>query len=343
LKYWPLKELILARAREFFREPEAIFWVYGFPVILMFGLGIAFRTGSDEVHVDIVAGDGADEARAALAAVPAFKVSVLPLDEARKRYAAAKTDLIVEVVDGGYRYTLDPSKTGAEASRVRVNDALQAAAGRRDPRTAATELITEPGSRYIDWLIPGLLGMNIMGGGLWGLGFVTVDLRMRKLLKRFVATPMRRGDFLLALMVSRLLFLIPEITAILAVGHFAFGLRVQGSLGAVLVVILVGAASFAGLGLLIACRTDKIETVSGLLNLIMLPMWLLSGIFFASSRFPEAMQPFVQALPLTQLNIALRGVILEGAPLAAQGWPLLILTVYGVVSFAAALRWFKWQ
>ena len=341
--YWPLKELILARTREFFREPEAIFWVYGFPIILMFGLGIAFRTGSEEIKVDVVAGDGAEEARAALSAVPVFKVAVLPLEEARKRYAAAKTDLIVELVDGGYRYTLDPSKAGAEASRVRVNDALQAAAGRKDPKSAATALITEPGSRYIDWLIPGLLGMNIMGGGLWGLGFVTVDLRMRKLLKRFVATPMRRSDFLLALLGSRLFFLVPEIIVILAAGHLIFGLEIKGSLISLAAISLLGAVAFGGLGLLLACRTDKIEVASGLLNLIMLPMWLFSGIFFSSERFPDAMQPFIQSLPLTQLNNALRAVILEGSSFGGQWVAALLLAACALLSFAAALRWFRWQ
>ena len=185
--------------------------------------------------------------------------------------------------------------------------------------------------------------MNIMGGGLWGLGFVTVDLRMRKLLKRFVATPMRRSDFLLALMGSRLLFLIPEISVILGVGHFVFGLEVRGSLASVAALVVTGAASFAGLGLLVACRTDKIETVTGILNFIMMPMWLFSGVFFPASRFPDALQPFVQTLPLTQLNGALRAVILDGDPLIQQWVPMLILALVGSVSFSAALRWFRWQ
>ncbi|MBI4601455.1 MAG: ABC transporter permease [Planctomycetes bacterium] len=310
----------------------------------MFGLGIAFRSGADqEVHVDVVAGSRAEEARAALGSDPRFQVAVVSPEEAKARFASGKTDVIVEGRGEGYRYVYDPSRTGAEAARIRVNDALQAAAGRRDPVPSASELITEPGSRYIDWLIPGLLGMNIMGGGLWGLGFVTVDMRMRKLLKRFVATPMRRSDFLLALMASRLMFLVTEIGVILAVGCLAFGLQVKGSLLALAVVILVGAASFAGLGLLVASRTDKIETVSGLLNLVMLPMWLLSGIFFSAERFPGAMQPLVQALPLTQLNNALRAVILEGAPLGSQWLPVAALAAYGILAFGAALRMFKWQ
>jgi len=343
VKYYPLKELIVARAKEFFREPEAIFWVYVFPVLLMFGLGVAFRGGEVEVHVDVVAGSEADTAARSLKSVDGFRVEVVAIEEARARYAAGKVDIIVEPSRGGYRYLYDASRTGAEAAKIRVNDVLQAAAGREDRISSTSDLITEPGSRYIDWLIPGLMGMNIMGGGLWGLGFVTVDLRVRKLLKRYVATPMRRSDFLLALMSSRLFFLVPEMVLIIAVGHYAFGLEVQGNLVAVAALILVGAICFAGIGLLVACRAEKIETVSGLMNLVMLPMWLLSGIFFSSERFPESMQPFVQALPLTQLNNGLRGLILEGSSLTEQWMPLLLLSGYGVLAFFLALTWFKWK
>ncbi len=344
MKYNPLRELIIARIREFRREPEAIFWVYVFPVLLMAGLGIAFRGGGgEEIGVDVAAGSEAEKTRDVLAVVKGFRVEVMLLEEAHKRYTAGKTDIIVERRGDSYHYVYDASRTGAEGAKLRVNDALQSAAGRKDVVPSSAELITEPGRRYIDWLIPGILGMNIMGGGMWGLGFVTVDLRMRKLLKRFVATPMRRSDFLLALMAGRLLFLITEVVAILAVGRFLFGLEVRGSLLTLAAISLTGAVSFAGIGLLIACRTNKIETVSGLMNVVMLPMWLVSGIFFSSERFPEVMQPFVQALPLTQLNNSLRSVILEGAPLGTQWLPLMALAVYAVASFALALKWFKWQ
>jgi ABC-type multidrug transport system permease subunit len=344
-RYYPLKELLFLRTKEFFREPEAIFWVYVFPILLMVGLGVAFRTGgsAEEVRVDVVPGGRSGEIRKALEPARGLHVEQVSLEEARARVSAGKTDIIIDATGPVLRFVHDPSRSGSEAARLRVNDVLQTASGRKDPLAIEVETITEPGSRYIDWLIPGLVGMNIMGGGLWGLGFVTVDLRMRKLLKRFVATPMRRSDFLLALLGSRLFFLVPEIIVILAAGHLIFGLEVRGSLVSLAAVSLLGAVAFGGLGLLLACRTDKIEVASGLLNLIMLPMWLFSGIFFSSERFPEVMQPFIQALPLTQLNNALRAVILEGSSFAAQWLPALLLGCCAVVSFAAALRWFRWQ
>ncbi|MGH7171563.1 MAG: ABC transporter permease, partial [Gemmataceae bacterium] len=191
--------------------------------------------------------------------------------------------------------------------------------------------------------VPGLLGMSLMGGGLWGVGFVTVDMRIRKVLKRFLATPMRKTDFLLGILVSRLLFLVPEILVLLLFARVAFGVVIQGSLLAIVVLVLLGALTFAGIGLLVASRARTVEAVSGLMNLVMLPMWVLSGIFFTSERFPEAMQPFIKALPLTPLIEALRAVALEGMGLP-ELWPqLAILSVWAVASFVLALRWFRWN
>ncbi len=185
--------------------------------------------------------------------------------------------------------------------------------------------------------------MSLMGGGLWGVGFVTVDMRIRKVLKRFLATPMRKSDFLLGILFSRLLFLVPEVLVILLFARLAFGVVIQGSLLAVVALIFLGALAFAGIGLLVASRARTVEAVSGLMNLVMLPMWVLSGIFFSSERFPEAMQPFIKVLPLTPLNDALRGVTLEGMSLESL-WPqIAILAAWAVGSFVLALRWFRWN
>jgi ABC-type multidrug transport system permease subunit len=203
--------------------------------------------------------------------------------------------------------------------------------------------MNEPGGRYIDFLVPGLLGMGLMGGGLWGVGFVTVDLRVRKLLKRYLATPMRKADFLAALMISRLLFMVPEVLLLLVFSWLVFGVTVAGGLGAVVLLILLGAFAFSGVGLLVACRATTMESASGLMNLVMLPMWVLSGIFFSSERFPDFLQPLIRALPLTALIDALRAVMLEGATLASQ-WPqVLTLAAWGVVSFTLALWLFRWN
>ena len=207
---------------------------------------------------------------------------------------------------------------------------------------AVDVVFSEPGGRYIDFLIPGIIGMNLMGGGLWGVGFVIVDMRIRKLLKRFIATPMKKSDLMVAVMVARMLFLIPEVVIVLLFAWWAFGVGVHGSVFALAVVIGLGAVSFSGIGVLVASRAQKLETVSGLMNLVMLPMWLVSGIFFSYERFPETALPLIRALPLTPLNDALRAVMLDGAALGSLGVELATLSAYAVVTFVLALEWFRW-
>ena len=341
--YRPLRELTLARVREFLREPEAVFWTYGFPLMLAVGLGIAFRDQPVEiVRVDVQEEAGAREVAAQLATRDDIAVAVRGKAESRERLRMGRSSLVV-VPGDPLTFVFDPGRPESALARARADDVLQRAAGRQDPVRTAETRVTEPGSRYIDFLVPGLLGMNLMGGSLWGVGFVIVDMRVKKLLKRLAATPMTRTDFLWSIAGGRLLFMIPELAVILGAGVLLFGMPVRGSWLAILTLALVGAASFAGLGMLAACRAQRIETVSGLMNVIMVPMWLLSGIFFSSERFPDLLQPLVQALPLTQLNDALRAVILEGASLASQGWRLLALAAWGLVPFGLALRWFRWN
>jgi len=344
MAYHPLKELFLARAREFFREPEAIFWVYVFPLLLAVCLGIAFRTNPAEsvrILVEETSGGAAEELAARLREDQRLQVAVKPPEAARKDMILGRADLVVrpgKVI----RFILDATRAEGKLARQWANARIQEAAGRRDPAPIEDEPCSQPGSRYIDFLLPGLIGMNIMGGGLWGVGFVIVDMRVRKLLKRFLATPMRKRDFLLSVVGSRLVFLVPEITVLLLVGRFGFGVPAEGSYAALSLVVIVSALSFSGLGLLVASRANKIETVSGLMNVVMLPMWILSGIFFSAERFPDALQPFIQALPLTATIDSLRAVMLEGQPLTAQWGEFLILAAWGLASFALSLRWFRW-
>ena len=346
LRYHPLVQLVLARVREFYREPEALFWVYVFPILMVVALGIAFRNQPVErIRVDVHSGAGADAVVAGLEADPRFVVTVAKPEVCHVRLRTGKTDLVVIGSTPGQlacTYLYDPTRTESVLARNAVNDALQRAAGRTDPVPTQDRQLNEPGSRYIDFLVPGLLGMSLMGGGMWGVGFVTVDMRIRKLLKRFLATPMRKRDFLLGLILSRLLFMIPEVLVILLFSRIAFGVVNYGSWFSVVALIVLGAFTFAGIGLLVASRAKTIEAVSGLMNLVMLPMWILSGIFFSSERFPELMQPFIKAIPLTPLIDALRAVMLEGASLASQLPEIGILVGYGVVCFLLALWWFRW-
>jgi ABC-2 type transport system permease protein len=339
--------LLMARLLELKREPEVIFWVFGFPVLLALGLGIAFRNKpADITPIAIVAGPGADEVLSLLQQSPrgsSIRAAVVPEPEALQGFRLGKYDLVI-APDGkkGFQYRYDPARPESVLSRAEVDDALQTAAGRKNALPTSAVASSEPGSRYIDFLIPGLLGMNLMNSGMWGIGFALVDMRQRKLLKRFVGTPMRRSDFLLALTSSRLVLMLIEIVLLLGFGVLAFHMRVLGSLFTILLLNTIGAISFGGLGLLTASRAQKIESVSGLMNLVMMPMWIFSGVFFSSERFPAMLQPAIKLLPLTALNDALRATILQGASLAAQSGRILVLLLWGGISFALALRWFRW-
>jgi ABC-2 type transport system permease protein len=343
--YSPLGQLVLARLREFYREPEAVFWVYGFPILMVVALGIAFRNKPvDEIPVDVVDSPAAARAIEILKnnQRPRFAVQVNDETVCQRRWQIGKTDVVVSVLPGPtYRYQFDPNRTEGVLARAAVDNALQKALSQTKPVEDVDQ--PQPGSRYIDFLVPGLLGMSLMGGGLWGVGFVIVDMRLRKLLKRFLATPMKKGHFLAAIMLSRLCFMIPEVLLLLVFAWLVFGVVVHGSLLAVVVLILLGAFTFAGIGLLVASRAKTLEAVSGLMNLVMLPMWMLSGIFFSAERFPAAAQPFIKLLPLTPLIDALRAVMLEGEGLASQLPRLGILAAWALVSFALALRWFRWS
>jgi ABC transporter DrrB family efflux protein len=339
----PLWELTVCRTKEFLREPEALFWVFLFPLLLAVALGFAFREKApDRTPVGVVAGAGAEGAAAALNRSPVLLARVVPEREGREALRTGKISLLVSPGPPAV-FHFDETRPDSRIARLAADDALQRAAGRTDAFAVREVLVREPGARYIDFLIPGLLGMNLMGTGIWSLAFSVTTARSRKLLKRLLATPMRKSHYLLAQMLSRLSFLIIEIVILVGFGWIAFGVAVRGSLLLLLLVCLLGAMSFSGIGLLVASRVSTIEGASGLANLVMLPMWLLSGVFFSSERFPDALQPFVRALPLTALNNALRGVINEGWTLAAVAPQIAIVAAWGLVSFAVALKIFRWR
>ncbi|MCM3901712.1 MAG: ABC transporter permease, partial [Pyrinomonadaceae bacterium] len=331
----PLIELTTMRVREFLREREAVFWVFIFPVLMTFALGIAFRNTSPDKTFVAIEGDAANSSVSVLANVlahsPDISSSVLAPDEAARALRSGKVEIIIKPGNDSYSLRFDPTRPESRTARLIVDDVLQRAKGRNDVFTVGEERITETGARYVDFLVPGLIGMNLMGSGLWGLGFTIVIARSRKLLKRFAATPMCRSHYLLSFMLSRLVFLLLEVAAVVVFAWLVFGFTVQGSWLGLSLIVLLGGFTFSGIGLLVAARPTTIEGVSGLMNLIMLPMWLLSGTFFSSERFPQVFQPFIKALPLTALNTLLRAVMNEGVPLGGNWIHVAILLAWLLV------------
>lgn len=341
-----LVQLTLVRFREFTRQPEAVFWTFGFPILLAVGLGVAFRARAPErPRVAVVnTGPAAAAIVSSLQKDSSLTVELLSDSAGARALRTAKVALlVVPEADGGVRYDYDRLREESGTARLLADRAIQVGAGRTDPVAVAERRITEAGSRYIDFVVPGLLGMNLMGSGIWGLAFTIVDSRGKKLLKRFMATPMSRVEYLMSFLLSRLVFLVLEVVTLVGVGAFVFGVPLRGSIVGLAVICLLSAFAFGGLGLLIASRPTTVEGVSGLTNFVMLPMWIFSGVFFASSNFPDVFQPLIQALPLTAVNDALRANMLEGASLASVSGELAIIATWMVVSFFAALKLFRWR
>jgi ABC-type multidrug transport system permease subunit len=339
----PLVELTLARLREFVREPEALFWSFFFPIVMSVAMAMAFPSqGSQPVRVGVPQGAVSETLRTTLSADPSVIVREVPPGEELRQLREGDVHVIVQP---GHppTYRFDPDRSESRIARLVVDDVLKRAGGRADPWQAREDPLAIPGSRYVDWLIPGIVALGIMNNSMWSIGFMTVQMRLRKLLKRLAASPMRKWEFLLAQLQARLLFLGPEVAVPLVFGVLAFGMPVRGPIVGIALVALIGALAFGSIGLLVGSRVRTLEAVSGLMNLIMVPMWVLSGVFFSSANFPDIVQPLIRALPLTALVDALRAVVLEGAAVGGIQRELMTLAVWTIVPFSLGLRIFKWR
>jgi len=320
-----------------------LFWMVLFPIVMSVAMAIAFPSGGGQsVRVGLIAGPHTDALRKTLASSKDIVVRELSADDQMR--ALRNGDVHVIVVGGNPpTYRFDPTREESKLAQLVVDDVLKRAAGRADPWEAREELIEVPGSRYVDWLIPGIISLGIMNNGLWSIGFMTVQARLRKLLKRLAASPMRKRDFLMAPIIARLAFLGPEVAVPLLFGWIAFDMPIRGGIASIAIVSIAGALMWGALGMLMGSRARTFEAASGLMNLMSVPMWVLSGVFFSSSNFPEVVQPVIQALPLTALIDAMRGVILEGATLASLWHELAIIGAWTIAPFAIALKIFRWR
>jgi len=336
-----LAQLTLLRAREFLREPEAVFWALLFPILLTLGLGIAFRDQpAQKVKIAVTDSALAESLRKA----PLIDVQELASEAAATALRTGKVSLLTErAPDGSVVYRYDDTNPDGRTARGLVDEAVQRAAGRADPVPAADKLVREVGARYVDFLVPGLAAMGIMSNAVWGLAFSIVDARRRKLLKRIVATPMPRHYYLLSFLIWRLLLLIFEVGVPVGFGVLAFGVPMRGSWLTLGAISLLGSLTFSSLGLLISTRIKTIEAASGFTNLVLMPMWILSGVFFSSERFPDAVQPAIRALPLTALVDGMRANMLQGSNFADLTPQVTVLGAWLAVCFVAALKLFRWR
>jgi len=344
-----IRQLALMRLRLFYREPGAMFWTFGFPIVLSFVLGLAFRNrGPDPVVVAVEAPADAPMGRAEhaygiLSGAKEVVAKRMTPPDAAVALRTGRVSLVVVPTAEGYAYRYDPTRPDSRLAHAVTDDLLQRGEGRADTFTAEARMVTEPGSRYIDFLVPGLIGFGLMSTGFWGIGFSLAEMRSKKLLKRLMATPMRRSDFLFSFLIVRAFMLLAELPPLLLFARFMFDVHIQGSIVSLALIAMVGGLTFAVMGLLIASRAENPQVVSGLINVASFPMYLCSGVFFSSAKFPDPMQPFIKALPLTALNDALRAVMIEGASLASVSGKVGVCALWGVVSFVLAMRLFKWR
>lgn len=337
----PLVQLTLTNLRGFWREPEALFWVFIFPILLAGGLGLAFRNRPAEV---LKIATVSPQLESALRKEKLLDVQQLSVPAAEEALRTGKVALLaMPGPNGTVVYGYDNTNPEGRTARMLADGAVERAAGRADPVASTDRLMREPGSRYIDFLVPGLLGMNLMGSAIWSMGFAIVDARRRKLMKRLVATPMPKAYYLLAFLFSRLLMLVIEVSVLVGFGAFIFKVPMRGPLPELALLCVVTSLSFGSLGLLISSRVQTIEAASGLMNLVMMPMWIVSGVFFSAQRFPDALQPVIKALPLTAAIDALRANMLQGASLAQVAPELAVLGGWMLLCFPLALRLFRWR
>src|SRR6202167_4293441 len=340
LEFSSLYQLTMVRFRLFLREPEAIFWIFFFPILLAVGLGIAFRNRpADVLQV------GATTARLSQALAADKGLTSVTVNEAEGTHELATGQILLLAIQraDGVAYKYDDTNPDARTARLLADRAIQAAEGRHDAVSASHDPVHETGARYIDFVVPGLLGMNLMGSAMWGLGFSIVEARQKKLLKRLVASPMPKWQYLASFLLSRLAMLIVEVGAFLGFARVAFGVPFRGSLAQLVLLCLMTSLAFSALGLLVASRARTMEAASGLMNLVMLPMWILSGVFFSATRFPAVIQPIVRALPLTAAIETMRGNMLQGTSIGQMMSQIGILLAWFVVPFAVSLRIFRWR
>ena len=335
-----LYQLTSTRFRLFLREPEAIFWVFIFPILLAVGLGIAFRNRPADV---LPVGATTAQLTQSLAADTGLHAATMDEETGTHQLALGAIDLLAIQRSDGVVYKYDSTNPDARTARLLSERAIQTAAGRHDAIPSQNEFVHETGARYIDFVVPGLLGMNLMGSAIWGMGFSIVEARQKKLLKRMVASPMPRWQYMASFILSRLVMLVIEVVVFVGFSRLAFGVPIRGSLLDLGIICLITSLSFSALGLLIASRAKTMEAASGLMNLVMLPMWILSGVFFSATRFPAVIQPLVRALPLTAAIDALRSNMLQGIGLNHLMMPVGILLAWLVVPFAVTMKIFRWR
>ena len=343
-----LYQLILNNFRTFFREPAILFWAVLFPIIMAWVLGIAFSNKGESLRTVYVTGRGeipemirGEEVFGEDTGSPArIKFRNTSEEEAIRAIKQGVIGLYVKVDGDSLTYHFDPVNSDAQLTHLLLERGLH---GKGDGviKTSIQQLEAK-GTRYIDFLIPGLIAFGIMNSCVWGIGWNLIETRMKKLLRRMVATPMKKSVFLSSHIATRIVLGGFETLLLFVFARLYFETEITGSAAAFFAVFLAGIFAFSGIAILIASRTSKTEVANGLVNAVTLPMMILSGIFFNYHNFPDWVIPVIQVLPLTLLADSIRSIFVEAAGFTEVVRPLLILCATGLVTFILGLRVFRW-
>jgi ABC-type multidrug transport system permease subunit len=360
-----LYQLVLTQFLETLREPSVLFWGIVFPILITIGLGLAFtQTSEAKYRIAIVEGQptkldtllsayGKEEKERGKTFV-SWKVTNPTLgntqylfsrqqwDDAIIALKRGETDLIVTDSTGELRYHVDPQNAQAQLVYMRLSGLMKESVIQAEPDNNI-EPLTLKGVRYIDFLLPGLIGLGILNGLCWGITYSLVERRSQKLLRRMVATPMKKSNYLIAMISVRFVMNCVEAGVLFFFAWLLFGTIIQGNLGALVVFYIAGNIAFAGMAVLLGCRTAKLETGNGLINAMTMPMMILSGIFFSYQNFPAWSIGFIKLLPLTAFIDGLRSIFNEGAGWIEIAAPSVVLSALGIICFVVGVRWMKWH
>ncbi len=374
IRWEQLFQLVMSHTREIIREPEVIFWGVIFPMLMSLGLGIAFTQKPDIVR-NVALIESSQTSASAPAAPDITKylprhTEQVKSDPGGLRYELIQQDgrmgnttfifihtgwdnamtlmkrgfLSVAITEdnGRLHYHFDPANTDAQLTYLKLSKILSQAPAPTEGNDNIYAL-TVRGTRYIDFLVPGLIAMGIMMSCLWGISYGVIEKRSQKLLRRMIATPMKKSHFLVSLMSVRIALNLIESTLLFIFAYLVFDISIQGNPAALFLVFFAGNIAFSGIAVFVCSRTGKTETGNGLINVVVMPMMVLSGIFFSYHNFPEWSHPVIRKLPLTLLADGLRTIFIEGAGFTEACFPAVILTAIGLLFFTAGLKIFKWH
>jgi ABC-2 type transport system permease protein len=341
-----LNQLILVHFKTFFREPAILFWAILFPILMAWILGIAFSNKGETFKTVYVVSDAKipekiDGEKTFSSETPnPFRIKFTPASpvEAIQAIKRGVISLYIEVRNDSLIYHFDPANPDARLTHLVIDREISGV----NASASAIALLESKGTRYIDFLIPGLIALGIMNSCVWGIGWTLIETRMKKLLRRMVATPMKKSVFLGSHVITRIILGTIETLLLFTFAYFYFGTTITGSILAFVVVFLCGVMTFSGIGILIASRTDKSEIGNGLVNAVTLSMTILSGVFFNYHNFPDWTIGFIKYLPLTLLADALRAIFIEAAGFREVFMPIVVLFFTGLTFFIAGMRIFKW-